>query len=54
MISNEYKFNLSKIEFIIFGTAGMHKRLEPLLPANICRERFEAADSVWNLGVIFD
>ena len=32
----------------------MRKRLEPLLPTHILGERFEAAELVQNLGVIFD
>ena len=32
----------------------MQKRLGPLLPTKVLRERFEAVESVQNLGIIFD
>ena len=54
MNSKKLKLNPSKTEFMVFSAVANRKKLERLLPTHILGERFEAAESVQNLGVIFD
>ena len=54
MNSNKFKLNPSETEFMVFGATAMCKKLEPLLPTHKLGDRFEAAEWVWNLIIIFN
>ena len=39
---------------MVFAAVAIQKILKPLVPTHILGETFEAAESVWNLGVVVD
>ena len=54
MFANKLKLNPEKTEFILIGSKNNCKQLLPYFPVNILGNQVSPAQSVRNLGVIFD
>ena len=54
MFANKLKLNPDKIEFILIGSRKNHNQLLPHFPINILGNQVSPAQSVRNLGVVFD
>ena len=54
MFTNKLKLNPDKTEFILIGSKNNHKQLLPHFPINILGNQVSPAQSVKNLGVVFD
>ena len=54
MFTNKIKHNPDKTEFILIGSRKNHKQLLPHFPINILGNQVSPAQSVRNLGVVFD
>ena len=54
MFTNKLKLNPDKTEFILIGSKNNHKQLLPHFPINILGNKVSPAQSVRNLGVVFD
>ena len=54
MFTNKLKLNPEKTEFILIGSKYNHKQLLPHFPINILGNQVSPAQSVRNLGVVFD
>ena len=54
MEPNKFKLNHAETELIVFGTQSLRENMNPLLPSQIIQQKFEAANIVRNLGVMFD
>ena len=54
MSANKLKFNPEKTEFILIGSKNNRKQLLPHFPINIIGNQVSPAQSVRNLGVVFD
>ena len=54
MFTNTLKLNPDKTEFILIGSKNNRKQLLPHFPINILGNRVSPAQSVKNLGVVFD
>ena len=54
MFTNKLKLNPDKTEFILIGSPQNHKQLLPHFPINILGNQVSPAQSVRNLGVVFD
>ena len=54
MFTNKLKFNPDKTEFILIGSPKNRKQLLPHFPDNILGNQVSPAQSVRNLGVVFD
>ena len=54
MFTNKLKLNPDKTEFILIGYPKNRKQLLPHFPINILGNQFSPAQSVRNLGVVFD
>ena len=54
MSANKLKLNPEKTEFILIGSKNNHKELLPHFPINILGNQVSPAQSVRNLGVVFD
>ena len=54
MSANKLKLNPEKTEFILIGSKNNHKQLLPHFPINILSNQVSPAQSVRNLGVVFD
>ena len=54
MFTNKLKLNPDKTEFILIGSPKNRKQLLPHFPINILGNQFSPAQSVRNLGVVFD
>ena len=54
MFTNKLKLNPDKTEFILIGSINNHKQLLPHFPINILGNQVSPAQSVGNLGVVFD
>ena len=54
MSANKLKLNPEKTEFILIGSKNNHKQLLPHFPINILGNQVSPAQSVGNLGVVFD
>ena len=54
MFTNKLKFNPDKTEFILIGSKNNRKQRLPYFPINILGNHVSPAQSVKNLGVVFD
>ena len=54
MFTNKLKLNPDKTEFILIGSKNNRKQLLPHFPINILGNQVSPAQSVKNLGVVFD
>ena len=54
MFTNKLKLNPDKTEFILIGSKNNRKQLLPHFPINILGHQVSPAQSVKNLGVVFD
>ena len=54
MFANKLKLNPEKTEFILIGSKNNYKQLLPHVPINILSNQVSPAQSVRNLGVVFD
>ena len=54
MSANKLKLNPEKTEFILIGSKNNHKQLLPHFPINILGNQVSPAQSVRNLGVVFN
>ena len=54
MSANKLKLNPEKTEFILIGSKNNRKQLLPYFPINILGNQVSPAQSVRNLGVVFD
>ena len=54
MFTNKLKLNPEKTEFILIGSKNNRKQLLPHFPTNILGNQVSPAQSVRNLGVVFD
>ena len=54
MFTNKLKLNPDKTEFILIGSEKNRKQLLPYFPINILGNQVSPAQSVRNLGVVFD
>ena len=54
MFTNKLKLNPDKTEFILIGLKNNRKQLLPHFPINILGNQVSPAQSVKNLGVVFD
>ena len=54
MSANKLKLNSEKMEFILIGSKNNRKQLLPHFPINILGNQVSPAQSVRNLGVVFD
>ena len=54
MFTNKLKLNPDKTEFILIGSKNNRKNLLPHFPINILGNQVSPAQSVKNLGVVFD
>ena len=54
MFANKLKLNPDKTEFILIGSRKNHNQLLPHFPTNILGNQVSPAQSVRNLGVVFD
>ena len=54
MFTNKLKLNPDKTEFILIGSKNNRKQLLPHFPINILGNQASPAQSVKNLGVVFD
>ena len=54
MFANKLKLNPNKTEFILIGSPKNRKQLFPHFPINIVGNQVSPAQSVRNLGVVFD
>ena len=54
MFTNKLKLNPEKTEFILIGSKNNHKQLLPHFSINILSNQVSPAQSVRNLGVVFD
>ena len=54
MFTNKLKLNPDKAEFILIGSKNNRKQLLPHFPINIFGNQVSPAQSVKNLGVVFD
>ena len=54
MFANKLKLNPDKTEFILIGSRKNHNQLLPHFPINILGNQVSPAQSVRNLGVVFD
>ena len=54
MFTNKLKLNPDKTEFILIGSKNNRRQLLPHFPINILGNQVSPAQSVKNLGVVFD
>ena len=54
MFTNKFKLNPDKTEFILIGSQKNHNQLLPHFPVNILGNQVSPAQSVRDLGVVFD
>ena len=54
MFTNKLKLNPDKTEFILIGSKNNRKQLLPHFPINIISNQVSPAQSVRNLGDVFD
>ena len=54
MFTNKLKLNPDKTKFILIGSKNNRKQILPLFPINILGNQVSPAQSVKNLGVVFD